>query len=122
VTATVLLDSNILIDAGKGLPQAFHELSRYRRHAISRINWIEVLSVRDAAQAQVLSGLANSFEMIEVSIEIATRTVDIRRTTRLKLADAMIYATALEHGLTLITRNTKDFNEQMPSVRIPYTV
>ncbi len=34
---------------------------------------------------------------------------EIRKTNRIKLPDAIIYATALVNNLTLITRNTSDF-------------
>ena len=65
----------------------------------------------------------SGFTMIEVTTAIAARTVQVRRQyRRLKLPDALIYATAQVHGLTLVTRNTRDFDEAMPGVRIPYSV
>ena len=78
--------------------------------------------MRDPEEASILQGLTQTFRIIEVDFAIASRAIQLRRTTRLKLADAIIYATALEHGLTLITRNTRDFDEKMSSVRIPYSV
>jgi predicted nucleic acid-binding protein len=43
---------------------------------------------------------------------IADKTIDLRKTYRkLKLGDAIIAATALANNLTLISRNTKDFED-----------
>ena len=52
-------------------------------------------------------GLATIFYVDDV---IADKTIDLRKTyKKLKLGDALIAATALVHGLTILTRNTKDF-------------
>ena len=46
-------DTNILVDWLKDRPQAAEELSRYRRHRISRIVWTEVLA-GEGIEAEVL--------------------------------------------------------------------
>jgi predicted nucleic acid-binding protein len=40
---------------------------------------------------------------------VAEKAVEIRRNGKVKLADAVIAATALSHGLQLATRNAGDF-------------
>ena len=47
------------------------------------------------------------------------RTILVRRQMRLKLPDAIIYASALVTGRTLVTYNTRDFALGTPSVRNP---
>jgi predicted nucleic acid-binding protein len=49
--------------------------------------------------------------MVEHAVDrtVAERAGRLRRRTGLRIADALIAATALEHGLTLVTRNTRDF-------------
>ena len=46
----------------------------------------------------------------------------LRRERRLKLPDALIWATARRHGSLLVTRNTKDFPKDDPGVRVPYSI
>ena len=46
---------------------------------------------------------------------VAERAGRIRRETGIRIGDALIAATALEHGLTLMTRNARDF-AQVPGI------
>ena len=41
---------------------------------------------------------------------LAELTIAIKRDNNIKLADALIGATALSNGLTLVTRNADDFS------------
>ncbi len=121
-SGTVLLDTNILIDLIGGLEVAFPYLTLEDGFAISRITWIEVLTGLRPEEELILRDVMSSTSILDLSTEIAQRTIQLRRTTKLKLADALIYATALEHGMTLYTRNTRDFPAEWPGVYIPYTV
>jgi predicted nucleic acid-binding protein len=62
------------------------------------------------------------FGMIELDSEIAERAVSLRRKHGIKLPDAIIWAAADVHSLLLVTRNTKDFGEDTPGVRVPYVL
>ena len=42
--------------------------------------------------------------------DLAELTIAIKRDNNIKLADALIAATALSNGLTLVTRNADDFS------------
>ena len=46
-----------------------------------------------------------------VDEEIANRAIELKRTKNIKLADAVIAATALLNNLTLATRNMDDFKD-----------
>ena len=48
--------------------------------------------------------------MYELDQDIKDQTAEIRKHYNLKLPDAIIAATAIVNKLTLITRNTKDFD------------
>lgn len=47
---------------------------------------------------------------MELEQSIKIKTAEIRKAYRIKLPDAIIAATALIYNLTLLTRNTIDFN------------
>ena len=50
------------------------------------------------------------------------RAVQLRKTKRIKLPDAIIWATAQVHQCLLVTRNTRDFDVNEPGVRVPYAL
>lgn len=57
--------------------------------------------------------LENAFRVLSVlpvSDPIIERAIALRQQRRMSLGDALIAATALEHGLKLATANTNDFN------------
>lgn len=117
-----LLDTNILVDHLNAIPEARAELGRYEEKAISIITWMEVMvGARpdlEAATRRFLSG----FEIVAVDERIAERAVALRREHRIKLPDAVIWATAQTHAMLLVTRNTKDFPDGDPGIRAPYKV
>lgn len=115
-------DTNILIDWLKDRPSAAAELSRYKRHRISRIVWTEILAGEALERRDTIQKLIAPFDVVEIDARIAGAAADIRHRTRMKFLDALILATAQVNGAILITRNTKDFPAQMPGIRVPYTL
>jgi predicted nucleic acid-binding protein len=119
----VIFDTSIVIDALNDIGPAKAEFRRAKRGWISRISWIEVLAGGPSAALQETEFFLRRFGVIEVTEEIGRRAADIRRTNkRLKLPDAIIWASAQVSGRILVTRNSKDFPAQMPGIRIPYTL
>jgi predicted nucleic acid-binding protein len=62
----------------------------------------------------------NRFRVVDVQ-GVAALSVARRREQRLKLPDAVIYATAQAENCLLVTRNT-NFDVTLPNVRIPYAL
>jgi len=117
-----LFDSNILIDYLNGIAAAKKEFQLYESRAISVVTWMEVMVGGELDDDAVTRGFLASFEIIAVTESVAERAVKLRREKRMRLPDAIILASAIEHGLLFVTRNTKDFDARWPGVRMPYTV
>jgi predicted nucleic acid-binding protein len=115
-----LFDTNILIDYLNGHEKARNELSRYTEVAISMITWMEVMAGATDLDRLETETFLQSFELLPVDMHVARRAVEIRQAKRVKLPDAIIWATAQENNLLLVTRNPKDFHADEPGVRIPY--
>ena len=118
-----VFDSNILIDALRGIEAAEQEIQSVARTYISRITWIEVLTGASARETGRTLAFFEYFTMIELDEAIARRAATLRsERKRLKLGDAIILASAQQLGYPLVTRNTRDFPADMPGIRIPYTL
>lgn len=117
-----LLDTNILIDYLNGLPQAKAELERYQDRAISVITWMEVMVGATPRTHAGTTAFLDSFQLINLDDKVAERAVTIRQAKRIKLPDAIVWASALVNDRILVTRNTKDMSADEPGVRVPYDV
>ncbi|CAN7586918.1 type II toxin-antitoxin system VapC family toxin [Pseudoduganella sp. LjRoot289] len=123
--ALVLFDTNILIDWSKDYPEALAGLAYWDNPAISVITWMELYSGANPEDVPRFDAfmVEFGFEIVEIDAEImhaAAALVSARRRTgrKIALSDAIIAATAQVRGLTIITRNTKDFKGA--NVRVPY--
>ena len=67
------------------------------------------------------AAVMGAFEIIDVSRDIAERSVLLREKHGMKLPDAIILATAQSRKCPLISRNTKDF-AGIDEVLTPYQV
>jgi hypothetical protein len=118
-----VFDTNILVDYLNGIPAAKRELEHYEEAAISQVTWMEVLAgADDAKEEAVTRDFLAQFDVRPLDKTVAERAIKIRRQHKLKLPDAVIWATAMELGWLLVTRNTKDFPAANPGIRVPYRV
>lgn len=123
VPVKAVLDSDVLIDYLQGLPAAREELARYRRPLCSIISFMELLAgARTDAERHAAEALLASLGRVELTEPVARRAVELRKTLRLKLPDAIVLASAETEGCILVTRNTRDFPAHDPRVRFPYSV
>ncbi len=78
---------------------------------ISFITELELLCWKSATEKDIvlLRNFVQDSLVIDIDASIKARVVEIRKSLRVKLPDAIIAATALAHNLTLLTRNLKDF-------------
>ena len=116
----LLLDTNVLIDVLKGETTARDWLEEQQQPAVSVITWIEVLVGCRTAESQTVEAWLDSFERLPLDRDVARESVQARQRHGLKVPDAIILATARCHGLTLATRNSKDFPLSLGDVLHPY--
>ncbi len=119
-----VIDSDVLIDYLQGRSEAAAELARYGERCISLVSWMEVMAgvTGDADEEAACRQFLGSFQMLLVTLPVAERAVRLRQLHRLKLPDAIIWASAQEEGCVLVTRNTEDFPAHDAGVRFPYQV
>jgi len=109
-----LIDTNILIyhTAGSAIVKEFlADLITAKAFNISMITRIEFLGWHAQTpdgfeKCQRLVKLSN---VLPVTEEVADKAIDLRRYRNVKLADAIIAATAVVNDLKLATRNPDDF-------------
>jgi hypothetical protein len=116
-----LFDTNILIDYLNGVEGAKTEMARYRHRLVSIVTFMEVLAgARDDSEEDVIDMFLRDFRIVELTRGLAREAVEIRRDHRVRLPDAIIWATARAESALLVTRNTKDFPSDDPGIRVPY--
>jgi predicted nucleic acid-binding protein len=117
-----VFDTNIVIDALNGVEEADAEYGRYDRVLISRVTWMEVLIGVKGDDTDLRDFLSVYFEIVPLDLVVAESAVQIRREHRIRLPDAIIWATARANDAILVTRNTKDFQPDWEGIRLPYTL
>ena len=117
-----LLDTNILIDFLRGVPAARDELNRYEDKAISIVTWMEVMAGAPILAERATRDFLDGFALIELNETVAERAVTLRRKHRLKMPDAIVWASAQVQAMLLVTRDTKGFPTDDPGVRMPYRI
>lgn len=79
--------------------------------ACSAITRVEALGYHRLSDSehQAIETLFASLRLIYPTGDTFERAIRLRRQRKMSLGDALIAATAMEHGLTLATANTDDF-------------
>ena len=117
-----IFDTNILINYLMGYEQAKIELKQYNSPQISIITKMEVLIGTTEDNEEIIRDFLDNFIIIPLNEDIAEIAVEIRKKNKIKLPDAIIWATAKYKNSLLITRNIKDFSIQSADIKIPYYI
>lgn len=103
--ANVLLDTDVCIDHLRGARKLRRGGDRFWYSVMTRAELFAGGHDRDVRK------LLDPLGEIVIDRDIAERAGRIRRTTSLRLPDALIAATAIERRLALLTRNVRDFKK-----------
>lgn len=115
--AFTIVDTDILIDAGRGDADAvgcLRQIEQQSSLATSAVTQMElIVGCRNKSELHDLEIFLCRFQVLKITDQISDKAVDLLQQYRLShgllIADALIAATALEHGEPFITKNQRDF-------------
>jgi predicted nucleic acid-binding protein len=122
----MLVDTDIIIDYLKDVPEAVHFVEEnIDQIAVSSITVAELYQgVRDGDEKDMLDIFLSGIRVLDTNETIGRSAGLYRRQYRSShnpgLADCLIAATAVEHGIPLKTLNTKHF-PMLVDVDAPYS-
>jgi predicted nucleic acid-binding protein len=113
-----LVDTDILIDALRGAQDAIALISDWRHSSDVRISIVSAMELiggcRNSGELAGIRTFLRNFVVVPISASasvLAQRLMESFHLSHgLQIPDALIGATALEHGLALFTRNTRHFS------------
>lgn len=115
-----VVDTNVLIDFLQGKRAAADELERYDAVEVSAISVAELLVGSPSEEAaRAVDALLAACVFVPVDEPIAREAAFLRRTARVRLPDAIVWATARVRSALLVTRD-EGIPADAPEVRHPY--
>lgn len=107
----MLIDSNIAIYASQSQHLALRLFLDSISRSVSIVSYVEALGYhRLTADAEdYIMDFFRGSSVLPLSDAVAQEAVSLRQQRRMGLGDAIIAATAMVHGLALVTHNTGDF-------------
>ena len=124
----VIVDTDILIDAGLKIDKAINYLQRLEQEntlGVSVITQMElIIGCRNKRELNSLDKFLRRFEIININGTISFKSVELLRKYRLShgllIADALIAATVLTMDVSVLTKNKKDYQFIEGIKLIPY--
>ena len=117
VIVLTIIDTDILIDAGRGVQEAVDLLTKIQSDdalAISIVTQLELMiGCRNKSELRNLDKFIKQFQIIKLNEAISEQAVELLRLYRLShgllIADGLIAATALKLNLPFISKNQNDY-------------
>ncbi|MCB1658876.1 MAG: type II toxin-antitoxin system VapC family toxin [Pseudomonadales bacterium] len=115
----MLLDSNIIIYAAKPEYSYLCDFIANNTPFLSAISYVEVLGYHrlTPVEKSYFAAFFKEATVLPITEPILQTAISLKQQQKLNLGDSLIAATAICHCLTLVTRNTKDF-EWIPNLRL----
>lgn len=126
--ALILIDTDVLIDAGRSSAEALSSLEQARQRgqpALSAVTRMELMvGCRNKVELRVLDRFLRHFDVVSLDEMISENAVELLRTYRLShgllIADALIAATALSRSVPLVSKNQRDYRFIQHLDLLPY--
>ncbi len=123
-----VVDTDILIDAGRGVKEAIdylQELEHSTGLAVSVVTQMElIVGCRNKAELQALEQFLRRFRILKIDETISDKAVELLQQYRLShgllIADALIAATALSWDCPLASKNQRDYRFITDLDLLPY--
>jgi len=113
----VVVDTDVMIDAGRGISEAITCLRQIEQQSLlaaSVVTQMELMvGCRNRAELRALERFLSRFQIIKLDAQTSDFAVELLRRYRLSygllIADALIAATAMTMGLSLVSKNQRDY-------------
>ncbi|GAA4198141.1 type II toxin-antitoxin system VapC family toxin [Pedobacter jeongneungensis] len=113
MNGNVIFDTNIVIYLSKKLLAPEEVFAENKTYSISIISKMELLgyAFKNKLEEKYINELIDSLNIIPLNDAVVNTTIAIRKVNRIKLPDAIIYATAQVMNGKLLTNNIADFEK-----------
>ncbi|KQR71445.1 type II toxin-antitoxin system VapC family toxin [Pedobacter sp. Leaf176] len=113
MNGNIIFDTNIVIYLSKKLLASEEVFAENMTYSISIISKMELLgyAFKNRLEEMYIIELINSLNIVSLDDIIVDTTIAIRRANKIKLPDAIIYATACVMNGKLFTNNIADFDK-----------
>jgi len=110
-----LIDSDVLIDISRGIKAARHYVDGLTEAwAISQVSALElIVGARDQQELATIDTFLSAYVIVPIRESTGKRAYELlklyAKSHGLHVFDSLVAATAMEEGLTLVTKNRRHF-------------
>lgn len=111
MSATLLLDSNLIIYAAQPAHEPLRRFIEEQAPLVSEVSRIETLGYHRLTSDErvFLETFFEAAGALPISRDVIDEAIRLRQQRPISLGDALLAGTALSHGLGLATHNVSDF-------------
>lgn len=118
MTDSVIVDTDVLVDAGRGVDEAITCLEQVEQQSSATISVVTqmelIIGCRNKAELRKLDRFLRRFHVVKLNEHISEVAVDLLHCYRLShgllVADALIASTALSLDVSFVTKNQRDYS------------